>query len=154
MNKSAVLRKATEHIYNLRNTNQRLKQENTILRTALHKLGLSADKVIAEHGSLPTGMSIDCINSLLPVIAVIRRRLMSHVFGVFLGAEPTRRAEPLTPPSSDGDSQPESPASMNGSEDDGQTSYARGGGMVDSSRVFMCVFMFAVVAFNPFRLVN
>lgn len=65
------------------------------------------------------------------------------------------KQEPLTPPSSDNDSsRPESPASTSGAsgadEESSTSSYLRGGGMVDSSRVFMCMFMFVVVLFNPF----
>jgi len=58
----------------------------------------------------------------------------------------TLKHEPLTPPTSDTD-QPESPES---SQTDEET-YAVAGGMVDSSRVFMCMFLFAVLLFNPFR---
>lgn len=64
--------------------------------------------------------------------------------------------EPLTPPGSDLDSGTGSPASSSGEEDMGTNSnnnMTGTSGMVDSSRVFMCMFMFAVLCFNPFRYV-
>jgi len=51
MNKSAVLKKATDHIKNLRNTNNRLKQENVVLRLTLNKLGVNVDDILSAAPS-------------------------------------------------------------------------------------------------------
>ena len=65
--------------------------------------------------------------------------------------------EPLTPPYTDIDSGTGSPSSCTDGEEE-MTSHSNNNmtgtsGMVDSSRVFMCMFMFAVLCFNPFRYV-
>ncbi|XP_067948449.1 sterol regulatory element-binding protein 1-like [Watersipora subatra] len=119
LNKSAVLKKATDHIIQLRSTNTRLTEENGILRTALERLGVNPDEIIATNRC----------------------------------SAPESCASPLTPPQSDTDNS-FSPSSHSGSSEDGGSPHpthpSSTSGMVDSSRVLMCMFMFAVLLVNPF----
>ena len=55
LNKSAVLKKAVESITHLRSANQRLNQQNIILRMAVQKYGEDPDKVFIECGVVVEG---------------------------------------------------------------------------------------------------
>ena len=143
----------------LRDSNNKLKEENTILRTALERLGLSADEIIATSRATTEPCKLSPHLVVLGVHSKWRfesflldsdTKVICYVHTV--GTSPIRHG-PLTPPSSDGDSVG-SPSFNSASSEDGIASHPTSpSGMVDSSRVLMCVFMFTVLLVNPFRLV-
>ncbi|XP_033742232.1 sterol regulatory element-binding protein 1-like [Pecten maximus] len=126
LNKSAILKKAIDYIRYLQNTIQRLKQENLALKMASQK---------------SNGFPSD-----------VEEVLASTITGV------------ITPPGSEtgspthsvqytSDSEVSSPASPSyESETDTANSFGMKtiNSMRDQTRMAMCIFMFAVLAFNPF----
>ncbi|XP_063237841.1 sterol regulatory element-binding protein 1 [Bacillus rossius redtenbacheri] len=135
LNKSAVLRKAIDYIRFLQNTNAKLQQENIAL------------KMVAKEQSLKE----------LLVGQPSQQQLCDEMM--------LREAVgPITPPRSDVSSPSFSPSHSDSSlppspsnsfkaevkdeDEDGVLTATRG--MMDHSRMALCMFMFAVLAFNPF----
>ncbi|CAB3377525.1 Hypothetical predicted protein [Cloeon dipterum] len=126
LNKSAILRKAIEYIRYLQNSNAKLKQENMALR-------LNAGQPINTTG----------IKDLLSVSPEM---------------SPPQSAPSLSPPSlspprsDDSGSPPGSPDSFTTHLQDGDDSNSSLGlrhGMLDQSKLALCMFMMSVMAFNP-----
>ncbi|GLG96286.1 uncharacterized protein GBIM_03088 [Gryllus bimaculatus] len=132
LNKSAILRKAIEYIRFLQNSNARLKQENMTLKMAAQKQTLkdllSTDTMETQE---ETRMQ-ECISPSSDLLA-----------------------PSLTPPHSDG-SPPSSPENctfttqIKEEEDEPMLSLNRG--MLDHTRMALCMVMFTVVAVNPFGI--
>ncbi|XP_072337162.1 sterol regulatory element-binding protein 1 isoform X1 [Scyliorhinus torazame] len=135
LNKSAILRKAVDYIRFLQQTNQKLKQENIVLRMATQK-NQSLKDIVASSGinldAMPSGFKQD--------------------------------PDLLTPPPSDVGSPPQnSPFSVSSSDsepdglffDDTEVSVKQeqalptSVGMLDRSRMVLCTFMFLCLSFNP-----
>ncbi|XP_078273978.1 sterol regulatory element-binding protein 1 isoform X2 [Rhinoraja longicauda] len=135
LNKSAILRKAVDHIRFLKQANQKLKQENMVLRLATQK-NQSLKDIVAS-----SGISLDS---------------MTNGF--------KQEPDLLSPPPSDAGSPPQnSPFSVSSSDsetdspffDDAKMSVKQeqtlqtGVGMLDRSRIVLCTFVFLCLSFNP-----
>ncbi|XP_067912038.1 sterol regulatory element-binding protein 1 isoform X4 [Heterodontus francisci] len=138
LNKSAILRKAVDYIRFLQQTNQKLKQENMVLRMATQK-NQSLKDIVAS-----SGVSLDASTNGFK-----------------------QDPDLLTPPPSDVGSPPQnSPFSVNSSDsepdslffDDTKVSVKQeqtlptGVGMLDRSRMVLCTFVFLCLSFNPLAL--
>ena len=135
MNKSAILRKAIDYIRFLNATNARLKQENNTLKLAL--AGKSDPNVINITG---------------------RERVPSECASVadFITPPSSDQGSPLAPssPSSGAESSPGSPGSGDEIGSENSIKLDGLGGMLDRSRMALCVFMFGILFFNPFSSFN
>ncbi|XP_059484722.1 sterol regulatory element-binding protein 1 isoform X2 [Neocloeon triangulifer] len=121
LNKSAILRKAIDYIRYLQNTNNKLKQENIALRLA-------------------SGQQLGATN-------------IKDLLTVSPEMTPPQSSPSLSPPHSDDTgSPPGSPDSftthMEGDQDSNSGLGMRRG-MLDHSKLALCMFMMSVVAFNP-----
>uniref|UniRef100_UPI00398E4E63 sterol regulatory element-binding protein 1 isoform X2 n=1 Tax=Pristiophorus japonicus TaxID=55135 RepID=UPI00398E4E63 len=135
LNKSAILRKAVDYIRFLQQTNQKLKQENMVLRMASQKNQSLKDIVVSN------GISLDATANGFK-----------------------QDPDLLTPPPSDVGSPPQnSPFSVSSSDsepdspffDDTKVSVKEeqtlpaSVGMLDRSRMVLCTFVFLCLSFNP-----
>uniref|UniRef100_A0A1Y1MFB5 BHLH domain-containing protein n=1 Tax=Photinus pyralis TaxID=7054 RepID=A0A1Y1MFB5_PHOPY len=125
LNKSAILRKAIEYIRFLQNSNAKLKQENMALKMAAHK------------------------NTLKDLLVTGTTNLSDTSMGEYDPA--------YTPPHSDISSfspehslpsSPEYPMEIKTDSEDETKGITRG--MLDHSKMALCMFMLAIVSFNPF----
>lgn len=133
LNKSAILRKTIDYIKFLQNQNTKLKQENMALKMASRKQTLK--DLLQPHST-----DIDQINSLRESLADIT---------------PPQSDASLSPPHSDNSLPPSpdtymSPQVKEESDEENSTVLSRG--MLDHSRLTLCMFMLAIVAFNPFNM--
>ncbi|KAF4529717.1 hypothetical protein B566_EDAN015346, partial [Ephemera danica] len=124
LNKSAILRKAIDYIRFLQNSNTRLKQENMALRLAAQASGNATAPGIKELLSAPPPSDLT----------------------------PPQSSPSLSPPHSDDSSLPPSPLdtfSTQIKDEEMHTTSLGRRGMLDHSRLALCLFMLSVVAFNP-----
>ncbi|XP_022906755.2 sterol regulatory element-binding protein 1 [Onthophagus taurus] len=121
LNKSAILRKTIEYIRFLQNSNAKLKQENMALKMAARKNTLKDLLSPTKIEEIPPDYFPDC-----------------------------------TPPPSDVSnlspvhSIPSSPEYQSQVKEERDEDMSPKGGMLDHSKFILCMFMFVVVAFNPF----
>lgn len=134
LNKSAILRKAIDYIRFLQNTNARLKQENMTLKMAAQKQTLkdllATEKVEMEDMMMQEGGEITPPTSDVP-------------------------SPSLTPPHSDSSlpPSPEDAFSTQIKEEEDESLMGLNRGMLDHTRMALCMVMFTVLAFNPFGIV-
>ncbi|KAI8798918.1 sterol regulatory element-binding protein 1-like [Biomphalaria glabrata] len=126
LNKSAILRKAIDMIRHLQRDNSRLKQENLNLKMILKKQNPNDFLLLNE--SMVTDTSDT--SAMTPPYS-----------------DPP--SGPSSPNQSDEYSNPNSPSSDDLMSDD--LIYSSQSGMLDRSRIFLCMFMFCVLIFNPFN---
>nr|CAD7410649.1 unnamed protein product [Timema poppensis] len=129
LNKSAILRKAIDYIRFLQNSNTKLKHENMVLKMASDKQTLK--ELLVSDGSDETSQR-DCVCPATPPHSDV--------------SSPS-----LSPPHSEG-SLPSSPegsftAEVRDEDDDCLPTSTRG--MLDHSRMVLCMLMLVVVSFNP-----
>ncbi|XP_043944870.1 sterol regulatory element-binding protein 1 [Protopterus annectens] len=139
LNKSAILRKAIDYIRFLQHTNQKLKQENLTLKMATQK-NKSLKDLVAAGTNLETsgdGFKSEAMDVLTPPPSDIGSPSLSSPFSSF----------------SSSDSEPDSPAF-----DDDKIQVKRelsspvSLGMMDRSRMALCVFVIFCLSFNPLGL--
>lgn len=136
LNKSAILRKAIDYIRFLQNSNTKLKQENMTLKMAAQKQTLK-DLLVSENAVSSEEIFIqECAGEITPPNSDV--------------SSPS-----LSPPHSDS-SLPGSPDNTFSTEikeemDEPMLSVSRG--MLDHSRMALCMFMLTILTFNPFGIV-
>ncbi|XP_052050377.1 sterol regulatory element-binding protein 1 isoform X1 [Apodemus sylvaticus] len=141
LNKSAVLRKAIDYIRFLQHSNQKLKQENMTLRSA-HK-SKSLKDLVSACGSGDTdvsmeGMKPEVVETLTPPPS---------------DAGSPSQSSPLSfgsrgSSSGGSDSEPDSPA-FEDSQGKAQRLPSHSRGMLDRSRLALCVLVFLCLTCNP-----
>ncbi|XP_066999695.2 sterol regulatory element-binding protein 1 [Anabrus simplex] len=134
LNKSAILRKAIEYIRFLQNSNAKLKQENMTLKMAAQKQTLK-DLLAMENPASSDKM------------------FMEESTAEMTPPHSDASSPSLTPPHSDSSLPPSPDFSPEVKEemDDSLLSVSRG--MLDHSRMALCMFMLTVLTFNPFGIV-
>jgi sterol regulatory element-binding transcription factor 1 len=135
LNKSGVLRKAIEYIRYLQNTNARLKQENLQYKMASGQKGSDVKSLLAAmRDSKPTIDDMD--GCLTPPHSSMNSSTGSPCSSVSdgLGPQSPLFQDDLTPN--------ESPVSL-----------AEYTGLLDRTRLALCVFMCALIVINPFNLI-
>ncbi|XP_059150528.1 sterol regulatory element-binding protein 1-like [Physella acuta] len=126
LNKSAILRKAIDMIRHLQRDNGRLRQENLNLKMILKKQNPQELLLLTESAVLDTDTS-----AMTPPYS-------------------DNSSGANSPNISDNDcSNPNSPSSDDMLTDD--MIYSSQSGMLDRSRIFLCMFMFSILIFNPFN---
>ncbi|XP_074866356.1 sterol regulatory element-binding protein 1 isoform X2 [Carettochelys insculpta] len=137
LNKSAILRKAIDCIRFLRQSNQKLKQENLALRTAAQK-NKSLKDLVATCGGKPDVPMEEAKPEMMDMLTPPPSDVGS----------PSHSSLLLLSGSSD--SEPDSPL---GEETKGkeEPQWLPGGslGMLDRSRMALCAFVFLCLSFNP-----
>lgn len=124
LHKSAILRKAIDHIRYLQNQNNKLKQENMYLKNKMTE---------SKHG--------------------LKDLLTSQQNASVMTPPRSDESNPSLSPSHSDSSMPSSPFGDSGLKDDSDDSsdVTSVRGMSPHSRLTMCVFMLAVFVINPFR---
>ncbi|KAK4887264.1 hypothetical protein RN001_003535 [Aquatica leii] len=125
LNKSAILRKAIEYIRFLQNSNTKLKQENMALKMAARKNTLK-DLLVPCTSKLEDVQMSDYDPAYTPPHSDISSFSPEHSL-----------------PSS-----PEYPMEIKTDSDDESKGITRG--MLDHSKMALCMFMFLIISFNPF----
>ncbi|XP_059991780.1 sterol regulatory element-binding protein 1 isoform X4 [Lagenorhynchus albirostris] len=146
LNKSAVLRKAIDYIRFLQQGNQRLKQENLNLRTAAHKSKSLKDLVSAcssgGHTDVPMeGEKPEVVDTLSPPPSDAGSPFQSSPLS--LGSRGSSSG------GSGSDSEPDSPVFEDSQVKPEQLPPPHSRGMLDRSRLALCVLVFLCVSCNP-----
>ncbi|KAM3917208.1 sterol regulatory element-binding protein 1 isoform 2-T2 [Leptodactylus fuscus] len=132
LNKSAILKKAIDYIRYLQQSNVKLKQENMMLKMAAQKNNTLKDLVAN------TGVNIDGMKAEMDVLTPPPSDVGS----------PSHTGSPLSQCNSD--SEPESPFSDEAKVHVKQEMPSPPStGMLDRSRMALCVFVFLCLSFNP-----
>ncbi|XP_069840351.1 sterol regulatory element-binding protein 1 isoform X2 [Dendropsophus ebraccatus] len=133
LNKSAILKKAIDYIRYLQQNNVKLKQENMMLKMAAQKNNTLKDLVAG------TGVNVDGIKAEMMEVPTPPP---SDV------GSPSHTGSPLSQCNSD--SEPDSPFSDEAKVELKQESPTPPStGMLDRSRMALCVFVFLCLSFNP-----
>uniref|UniRef100_U3D949 Sterol regulatory element-binding protein 1 n=1 Tax=Callithrix jacchus TaxID=9483 RepID=U3D949_CALJA len=147
LNKSAVLRKAIDYIRFLQHSNQKLKQENLSLRTAVHKSKSLKDLVLACGGGgstdvLMEGVKTEVEDTLTPPPSDAGSPFQSSPLS--LGSRGSGSG------GSGSDSEPDSPVFDDSQQaKPEQRPTAHSGGMLDRSRLALCTLVFLCLSCNP-----
>ncbi|XP_029432350.1 sterol regulatory element-binding protein 1 isoform X2 [Rhinatrema bivittatum] len=137
LNKSAVLRKAIDYIRFLKQTNQKLKQENMVLKMATQKDKSLKDLISSSGGSMDVA-----VDSLKP-------EMMDVLTPPPSDAGSPSHSSPLSQCSSS-DSEPDSPFSdVTKVQVKQEMPSPANLGMLDRSRMALCAFVFLCLSFNP-----
>ncbi|XP_046393991.1 sterol regulatory element-binding protein 1 [Ischnura elegans] len=141
LNKSAILRKAIDYIRFLQNSNNKLKQENMALKMASQRHTLK--DLLVPESNVPTSSN---------------ERMLTECMGEITPPHSELSSPELSPPhSDDNNSLPPSPdtsfsTTMVKEEDDESSIMNITKGMLDHTRMALCMFMFSILAFNPFGM--
>ncbi|KAK9701536.1 Helix-loop-helix DNA-binding domain [Popillia japonica] len=122
LNKSAILRKTIDYIKFLQNSNAKLKQENMALKMAAHKNTL---KDLLSPTTIEDMQTSEFRSDNTP---------------------PPSDVSNLSPPHS----LPSSPEYQTLIKEESDEDISGRGGMLDQSKFVLCMFMFAIISFNPF----
>lgn len=145
LNKSAVLRKAIDYIRFLQQSNQKLKQENLSLRTAAHKSKSLKDLVSCSSGGrtdVPMeGVKPEVVDTLSPPPSDAGSPSQSSPLS--LGSRGSSSG------GSGSDSEPDSPVFEDSQMKPEQLPAPHGRGMLDRSRLALCVLVFLCLSCNP-----
>ncbi|XP_019836479.2 sterol regulatory element-binding protein 1 isoform X1 [Bos indicus] len=146
LNKSAVLRKAIDYIRFLQHSNQKLKQENLSLRTAVHKSKSLKDLVSAcgSGGSTDVpmeGMKPEVVDTLSPPPSDAGSPSQSSPLS--LGSRGSSSG------GSGSDSEPDSPVFEDGQVNPEPLPAPHSQGMLDRSRLALCALVFLCLSCNP-----
>ncbi|CAM4519734.1 unnamed protein product [Lepidochelys kempii] len=138
MNKSAILRKAIDYIRFLRQSNQKLKQENVALRMAAQKNKSLKDLVSTCRGKPDVPME------------EIKPEMMDMLTPPPSDVGSPSHSSPLSLSSgSSSDSEPDSPLFEETKGKEEQQLSTGSLGMLDRSRMALCAFVFLCLSFNP-----
>ncbi|XP_017370336.1 sterol regulatory element-binding protein 1 isoform X4 [Cebus imitator] len=146
LNKSAVLRKAIDYIRFLQQSNQKLKQENLSLRTAVHK-SKSLKDLVSACGSggntevLMEGVKTEVEDTLTPPPSDAGSPFQSSPLSLGSGGGGSG--------GSGSDSEPDSPVFEDSQATPEQRPTAHSGGMLDRSRLALCTLVFLCLSCNP-----
>ncbi|XP_019512189.1 PREDICTED: LOW QUALITY PROTEIN: sterol regulatory element-binding protein 1 [Hipposideros armiger] len=146
LNKSAVLRKAIDYIRFLQESNQKLKQENLGLRTAVHKSKSLKDLVSAcgSGGNLDVpmeGIKPEVVGTLSPPPSDAGSPSQSSPLS--LGSRSSGSG------CSGSDSEPDSPVFEDSQVKPEQLPSPHSRGMLDRSRLALCTLVFLCLSCNP-----
>nr|XP_016852970.1 PREDICTED: sterol regulatory element-binding protein 1 [Anolis carolinensis] len=135
LNKSAILRKAIDHIRFLKQANQKLKAENMALKMASQK-NQSLKDLVAPGKTEDSSDGVKLMDALTPPPS---------------DAGSPSHSSPLSFGGTSGsDSEPESPFCMEAKvKQEIQASSPGSLGMLDRSRMALCAFVFLCLSFNP-----
>ncbi|XP_075755862.1 sterol regulatory element-binding protein 1 isoform X2 [Pelodiscus sinensis] len=141
LNKSAILRKTIDYIRFLRQSNQKLKQENLTLRMAAQSNKSLKDLVATCSGKPDVPMEEtkpEMMDMLTPPPSDVGSPSHSSPFSLSCGS------------SNSSDSEPESPLFEETKGKKEQQLLSPGSlGMLDRSRMALCAFVFLCLSFNP-----
>ncbi|NP_001375321.1 sterol regulatory element-binding protein 1 isoform 11 [Homo sapiens] len=146
LNKSAVLRKAIDYIRFLQHSNQKLKQENLSLRTAVHK-SKSLKDLVSACGSggntdvLMEGVKTEVEDTLTPPPSDAGSPFQSSPLS--LGSRGSGSG------GSGSDSEPDSPVFEDSKAKPEQRPSLHSRGMLDRSRLALCTLVFLCLSCNP-----
>uniref|UniRef100_A0A8C3IA00 Sterol regulatory element-binding protein 1 n=1 Tax=Chrysemys picta bellii TaxID=8478 RepID=A0A8C3IA00_CHRPI len=138
MNKSAILRKAIDYIRFLRQSNQKLKQENVALKMAAQKNKSLKDLVATCGGKTDVPMEEikpEMMDMLTPPPSDVGSPSHSSPLSLSGGS------------SSSSDSEPDSPLFEETKKEQQLSTGSLG--MLDRSRMALCAFVFLCLSFNP-----